>query len=196
MVKTPGTEKTRFRYAWVLRIYHLQVVHRSSGVATAQTMEVLWIRWLGEDPEYTGGSTHRRLERVAYVPDGDGAFGFVDPALVIRGAHLIPVFTFGKTLNLLPKSNYWDTDQGDWVNYYVNPFVNRDMLSRFLGTGAGHVLDSDGEKGIELHSIMDGSEEEEDDAKEAEEEDEDGDSNGDPVMGGAWNDDAVREGWT
>ncbi|KAG9014300.1 hypothetical protein FRB90_005422 [Tulasnella sp. 427] len=216
MVKTPDTEKTRFWYARVLRIYHLQVVHRSSGVATAQTMEVLWIRWLGEDPEYTGGLTRRRLERVGYVPDGDGAFGFVDPALVIRGAHLIPAFTFGKTLDLLPKSNYWDTEDGDWVNYYVNPFVDRDMLSRFLGTGAGHValgtqweadiagadtipepplpqvLDSDGDKGIEPQSILDGSEEEDDD-EEAEEEDEDGDSDGDPVMGSGWNDDAVWE---
>ncbi|KAG8940280.1 hypothetical protein FRC04_005442 [Tulasnella sp. 424] len=43
------------------------------------------------------------------------------------------------TTDLLQESWYWDTKDGDWVNYYVNPFVDRDMLSRFLGTGAGHV---------------------------------------------------------
>lgn len=86
-------------------------------------MDVLWIRWLGEDPEYTGGLASRRLERVGYVPEGDGAFGFLDPAVVIRGAHLIPSFTFDKTRDLLQESRYWDAEDGDWVNYYVNPYV-------------------------------------------------------------------------
>ncbi|KIO17412.1 hypothetical protein M407DRAFT_55530, partial [Tulasnella calospora MUT 4182] len=129
-----------FWYARVLGIYHLQVIHRPSGIKAAQTLEVLWIRWLGEDPEYTGGLANRRLERVGYVPaEDDGAFGFIYPAVVIRGAHLIPSFIFEKATDLLPESKYWDSKDGDWVNYYVNPFVDRDMLSRFLGTGAGHV---------------------------------------------------------
>lgn len=121
MVQTPDTESSRFWYARVLGIYHLQVVHAPSGVKTPQKLEVLWIRWLGEDPEYTGGLALRRLERVGYVPEGEGAFGFLDPATVLRGAHLIPSFIFGKTQDLLRESRYWDAEDGDWVNYYVNP---------------------------------------------------------------------------
>lgn len=123
MVKAPETESTCYWYARVLGIYHLQVIHPPSGIKTARTLEVLWIRWLGEDPEYIGGLAKRQLERVGYVPEGDGAFGFIDPAVVIRGAHLIPSFVFEKTSDLLQESRYWDTKDGDWVNYYVNPYV-------------------------------------------------------------------------
>ncbi|KAG9047246.1 hypothetical protein FS837_002719 [Tulasnella sp. UAMH 9824] len=138
MVQAPETESSRFWYARVLGIYHLQVTHPPSGVNTPLSLQVLWIRWLGEDPEYTGGVTLRRLERIGYVPEGEGAFGFLDPTIVLRGAHLIPSFIFETTQDLLPRSKYWDTEDGDWVNYYVNPFVDRDMLSRYLGTGVGH----------------------------------------------------------
>ncbi|KAG8971132.1 hypothetical protein FRC05_011501 [Tulasnella sp. 425] len=123
MVKAPETEKTCFWYAQVLGIYHVQVIHQPLGTRSPQTLEVLWIRWLGEDLEYSGGLASRQLERVGYVPEGDGAFGFLDPAVVIRGAHLIPSFFFEKTTDLLQESR----------------FVDRDMLSCFLGTGAGHV---------------------------------------------------------
>ncbi|KAG8942397.1 hypothetical protein FRC04_003762 [Tulasnella sp. 424] len=139
MVKAPDTEDSCFWYARVLGIYHLQVIHAPSGIHKPRSLEVLWIRWLGDDPEYTGGLARRKLERVGYVPEGNGAFGFLDPALVLRGAHLIPSFHFDKTEDLLQRSKYWDTKDGDWVNFYVNPFVDRDMLSHFLGTGVGHV---------------------------------------------------------
>ncbi|KAG8909385.1 hypothetical protein FRC00_010243 [Tulasnella sp. 408] len=111
-------------------------------------MDVLWIRWLGEDPEY--------------------------PDVVVRAAHLIPSFIYGKTADLLTRSFYWDSREGDWENYYVNPFVDRDMLSRSLGTGVGHthpgcapvtlvsasvVEDENGEAGPEVENLDDGNSE-------------------------------------
>ncbi|KIO20788.1 hypothetical protein M407DRAFT_219893, partial [Tulasnella calospora MUT 4182] len=160
--------KTRFWYARVLGIFHLQVVNTTSTRRIPQRMDVLWIRWLGEDPEYVGNIGVRKLERVGYVPEGPYAFGFVDPDLVVRAAHLIPSFIYGKTDDLLTRSLYWDSQDGDWENYYVNPFVDRDMLSRFLGTGVGHthpgcapvsltsanvIEDEDGEAGAEIGSL-------------------------------------------
>ena len=49
-----------------------------------------------------------------------GAFGFIDPAEVIRGVHLIPAFAHGKTDRLFGPSiacPLKDEDQ-DWQYFY------------------------------------------------------------------------------
>jgi len=49
--------------------------------------------------------------------DGEGSFGFLDPAVIIRACHLEPTLRFGYTKQLLPKSLYWDDEEhGDYVN--------------------------------------------------------------------------------
>ncbi|KAF7966317.1 hypothetical protein HWV62_39183, partial [Athelia sp. TMB] len=68
-------------------------------------------------------------------------FGFLDPSLVIRGCHLIPAFHDGRTSELLsPNSSagrpLGDTD--DWRGFYVNWFVDRDIIMRYIGGGGGH----------------------------------------------------------
>ncbi|EGO03292.1 hypothetical protein SERLA73DRAFT_41223, partial [Serpula lacrymans var. lacrymans S7.3] len=67
-------------------------------------------------------------------------FGFVDPSQVIRGVHLIPAFHFGPTCNLLPHSIPHQPSEKhfDYVWYYINQFVNRDMFLWFQGCGVGH----------------------------------------------------------
>ncbi|KAG8939614.1 hypothetical protein FRC04_006116 [Tulasnella sp. 424] len=58
---------------------------------------------------------------------------------MIRSCHLIPAFCFGLTKDLLPASDFHDDpEDGDFVNYYVNQFVDRDMLMQFIGCGVGH----------------------------------------------------------
>ncbi|KAF7293674.1 hypothetical protein MIND_01147400 [Mycena indigotica] len=50
------------------------------------------------------------------------AFGFLDPQVVVRGCHLIPAFSHGRTTEYLPKSIARPeaaSDQ-DWRFYYVN----------------------------------------------------------------------------
>ncbi|TFK59296.1 hypothetical protein BDN72DRAFT_749565, partial [Pluteus cervinus] len=88
------------------------------------------------------GRRHARLPQVGFVPEtDDSAFGFLDPSLVIRGAHLIPMFSRGRTDILLQTTHTTvarvkgETD--DWMNYYVNIFVDRDMYMRYLGGGIG-----------------------------------------------------------
>lgn len=114
-----------FWYARVLSVFHVRVSHGPTK-SERKRIEVLFVRWFGMDPDWEGGHDSCRLDRVGFVPfegDEDGpAFGFLDPATVVRGCHMIPSFVEGKTMNLLPPSRFRDSD-GDYVNYYVNKYV-------------------------------------------------------------------------
>lgn len=91
-------------------------------------MEFLWVRWLGVEPQYRGDIPTGRLPKVGFIPESDPyAFGFLDPAHVIRASHLIPRFAGGRTNHLLQTTDLTaarspdETD--DWANYYVNMYV-------------------------------------------------------------------------
>ncbi|KAJ7737919.1 hypothetical protein DFH07DRAFT_752764, partial [Mycena maculata] len=129
-------------YARVLGVFHSNMF--LPGLRAPRRYEFLWVRWLGRDPEWDSGPSHLRLDRVGYVPEDDAeAFGFLDPALVLRGCHLVPAFALGKTTALLGPSAAQDFSDGDWVNYYVMRFVDRDMMMRYLGIGVGHLQPAD-----------------------------------------------------
>jgi hypothetical protein len=63
------------------------------------------------------------LHRISFIDGDSDPFGFVDPAHVIRAAHLIPAFAFGETEDLLCPSKIarreTDGDE-DWRFYYVS----------------------------------------------------------------------------
>lgn len=56
---------------------------------------------------------------VFFSGSGGEAFGFVDPAHIIRGCHLIPAFSHGRTDEYLPPSIVRDPE-GDWRVFYAN----------------------------------------------------------------------------
>lgn len=117
-----NTEWHPFWYARVHGIYHANISHYGRGIRK-QRVDFLWVRWMGEDPEWRAGDKARRLDRVGFVPyDGDTEpFGFVNPSHVIRASHIIPAFSCGKTFDLLPNSKFYSCgESGDWVNFYVN----------------------------------------------------------------------------
>jgi hypothetical protein len=68
-----------------------------------------------------GGWKTKKLHQIGFV-EGDTAFGFVDPADVIRAVHLIPRFSEGSTKDSLGPSTAWSAleKDEDWVRYYVN----------------------------------------------------------------------------
>jgi hypothetical protein len=89
-------------------------------------MEFLWVRWYGTEPGYRSGFKAARLPKIGFVPDSDDyAFGLLDPSLVLRGCHIVPVFSGGRTDSLLSLSPGHATvarDEGendDWENFYV-----------------------------------------------------------------------------
>jgi hypothetical protein len=110
-----------FWYARVIKIIHLSVCHQGSA---PQRMDVLWVRWFGLDADMRGGWSKKRLHGISFIPwdEPGAAFGFLDPAQVIRGVHLIPNFPRGRTGSRLPPSIVRPECDGDedWDGYYVN----------------------------------------------------------------------------
>ena len=90
-----------FRYARILGIFHVDVVHAVPGSqAVFKTMEFLWVRWFEYDNRWRAGLNRRRLHRIRFVQqDHMQAYGFLDPDDVIHGMHLIPAFTHSQNNN-------------------------------------------------------------------------------------------------
>ncbi|KAF9541596.1 hypothetical protein CPC08DRAFT_650498, partial [Agrocybe pediades] len=122
-------EKHPYWYARILGIYHVVVLHPT--LTEPVTIDFLHIRWyaLHQFKGHSPGWRKRRLFQLGFVPhvvdDELGisrAFGFLDPARVITGAHIIPGFAYGTTKDLLPiseLSRHPNEQDEDWVVYYV-----------------------------------------------------------------------------
>ena len=117
-------EGTRRYHAAVLGIFHAEVQQFGTRSSTPrpQSMEFMWVRWLGVVEGHKYGRTTGQLPKVAFISDDDDdAFGFLDPSLVIRGAHLIPSFVDGNTLE--PDQHTGTRADGslnEYSYYYVN----------------------------------------------------------------------------
>jgi hypothetical protein len=124
-----GEDAHPFWYARVIKIFHLFVSHSRAAPQVehtrpeAQRMDILWVRWFGLDTDARGGWTKKRLQGISFIPwDEPGPFGFLDPAQVIRGVHLIPNFPRGRTISRLPPSIVRPAgdDHEDWESFYTN----------------------------------------------------------------------------
>ena len=116
--------KHPYWYARVVGVLHFNV--KVKGVfgssVHAQRMDVLWVRWFGYDYDEPGGFATRRLHRVGFVEYTDpSAFGFIDPNEVIRGSHLMPASSHGRTRDYLPPSAVRQPEEyhSDYRYYYV-----------------------------------------------------------------------------
>lgn len=116
-------------YARILGIFHLRVLHTgpASKNRSVQNLQFLWVRWFGIEPDHHSGFKIGRLPKVGFVPESDDqSFGFLDPSLVVRGCHLIPAFSDGKTAELLKNNSTAARPIGeaeDWTAFYVNLYV-------------------------------------------------------------------------
>ncbi|TFK68774.1 hypothetical protein BDN72DRAFT_650911 [Pluteus cervinus] len=130
-----------YSYAHVLGVYHAMVYFKDSW--QPERVDFLWVRWFQWDIGWSSGPSGLRLDRLTFLPASNPqAFGFIHPSLVIRPCHLIPAFAEGRTIEYLGRSLVRHPD-GDWKSYYVNRFVDRDMVMRYLGSGIGHCLPPD-----------------------------------------------------
>ncbi|KAK7013429.1 GLOBIN domain-containing protein [Favolaschia claudopus] len=134
-------------YARVVGIFHAEVRHvgpKSKNTVKLHRMDFLWVRWFGRDTNHRASWLAKRLHRVGFLSASDpdlSAFGFLDPAEVVRATHLIPAFHYGRTTELLGPSvarHFDDENHEDYEYYYVNQFVDRDMFMRYVGNGIGH----------------------------------------------------------
>ncbi|KIJ60703.1 hypothetical protein HYDPIDRAFT_98197, partial [Hydnomerulius pinastri MD-312] len=133
-----NSESHPFCYARVLNIYHANVIYTGPGSLDyrPRCLEFLWVRWF----ELVTPTGEFALDRLHFVPMKDeDTFGFVDPSDVLRSCHLIPAFAAGKQHCDGVGISRTAQDSGDWKSYYVNRFVDRDMLLRYhWGMGIGH----------------------------------------------------------
>ena len=131
MVKSPetGPDTQPYWYARVIGVFHALVLSTHTGVQERylRRMDFLWVRWFGVKPGgYRYGIRYARLPKIGFVESTDQyAFSFLDPAQAIRGVHLIPAFSKGRTSELLPNAKSVarilnPKEDDDWVNFLVN----------------------------------------------------------------------------
>lgn len=117
-----STESTAFSYARVIGIYHAQV--QLAGQTHFQSFDFLHVRWYHPAQSLP---QQWRLPCIRFLSDQDPqapelAFGFVDPALVIRSVHIMPAFAHGVETLLhtpslaLPESSREDPE---YICHYV-----------------------------------------------------------------------------
>ncbi|KAK2459860.1 hypothetical protein APHAL10511_008124 [Amanita phalloides] len=137
-----GLQYHPYWYARVIGIFHTYVIHAgpASKNMLPQRMDFIQVRWFGRDNDRSGWKSRRLLKIGFFDLQSPGAFGFIDPALIIRGAFLEPAFAFGCADDLFPLSIARQPSERDtdWQFYYVNIFVDRDMVLRYFGGGVGH----------------------------------------------------------
>lgn len=113
----------QYRYARVLGIYHVNVLY-GGNAQRFYRMEFLWVRWfqvIGLNRPVQGGWPSCQLDHLKFCRiDDDKAFGFVDPAEVLRAAHIIPRFSLGKRRSDLFPSSETNPYHKDWNQYIAN----------------------------------------------------------------------------
>lgn len=83
-------------------------------------MEFLWIRWYETVNQVSDWDT-LSLDRVRFPPMADEySFDFLDPALVLRGCHIVPAFASLRRYQSGLGVSACAGDKGDWRKYYVN----------------------------------------------------------------------------
>lgn len=122
MLLSPATSTHPYLYARVLGIYHANVVYTGPGSLdyTPHRMDFLWVRWY----DYREGENEARLGQLSFPPiTSERAFGFVDPANVVRGCHIIPRFSQGKRHPSGVGFSKLARDSRDWVTYYISRYI-------------------------------------------------------------------------
>ncbi|KAL5537155.1 hypothetical protein ACEPAF_978 [Sanghuangporus sanghuang] len=134
-----------YMYARIVRLFHLQVAYSGPGQThqSFRRMDVAWVRWFHIDSSSSFSISAKRLPQLRFPHyTNTSAFGFINPDLIVRATHVIPKFSSGKTRYTLPKcivpSKSKETN--DYLVYYVNIFVDRDMFMRYRGGGIGHLV--------------------------------------------------------
>ncbi|KAL6302330.1 hypothetical protein BKA93DRAFT_737045 [Sparassis latifolia] len=116
---TPGVSSRPWVFASVLDIYHTLILR--PGMSEPKRMEFLWVRWMHTVDIFTHGPAVKHMKRVAFEPlSSPNAFGFINPAQVIRACHLIPAFHH---IHITDLPSVARDPEGDWRYYYVNRCV-------------------------------------------------------------------------
>jgi hypothetical protein len=114
-----------FEYARVIGIYHVNVVYTGPGMLDyrARRVTFLWVRWyeILKDIPAQQGWENAQLDCLQFPPMSEAdSFGFVDPADVLRGSHIIPSFSVGPRHTEAVGVSECARNSQDWRQYIVN----------------------------------------------------------------------------
>jgi hypothetical protein len=116
-----------FAYARVLGIFHVNVffIGRESTDFRPRRIEFLWVRWYRVLEPKMDALQYRRLDQVDFPPLTDPkAFGFLDPADVVRSCYIVPAFFHGQRHGPeYEELSNCAKDRSDWKRYYVQRYV-------------------------------------------------------------------------
>jgi hypothetical protein len=128
--ETEGTvRRHQYTYARVLGIYHVNAFYLGPGIPDNQPrrIEFLWVRRFEnmDDRPVQDCWDLQRLDVLQFLPvTHEHAFGFVDPADVLRGCHVIPRFAKGlRHVGSRGLSRYAQ-DSKDWCQYFLGRWVS------------------------------------------------------------------------
>jgi hypothetical protein len=120
----------QYQYARIIGIYHVNLIYNNPTTHQycTQRMDFLWVRYLKplDNRPVQKGWTLACLDQLQFSPtDNPDAFGFVDPAQVVRACHLIPKFALGQHVQVngnlrLGSQSQSAEDSRDWRVYYAN----------------------------------------------------------------------------
>ena len=87
-------------YGCVVHIFHVNIYCTDAAPGTPAScprcIDVLWVCWFSLDPTIPFGFKSKQHPHVGFVPPDDSIrFGFLDPAVVIQGSHIIPLPAYG-----------------------------------------------------------------------------------------------------
>lgn len=117
-----STHRHPFLYGRVIGIYHANIVYTGPGMRNYNPtrFDFLWVRWY-QDIQTEGPLNQQlsyRLDQLSFPPmASEGAFGFVDPADVLRSCHIMPAFNQGSCGREGMSKFAWDSE--DYNAYYV-----------------------------------------------------------------------------
>ena len=129
--ETDSTDPHPFWYGHIIGIFHVRAHHHRLGpyLSSIQQIPFLYVWWFGHDTNFPSGLKHKQYPRIGF-DDPEYVFTFLNPDQIIRGIHLIPGFTHGKSSDALgPSLAHLPSDNNeDWQYFYVNMCVKVTFL--------------------------------------------------------------------
>ena len=126
-----------FLYGRILGIYHVNVIYNGPGMVdyTLRRFDFLWVRWYDLEDSVMARAKKSKassylLDRLVFPPlNAENAVGFLDPASVLRGCHIIPAFAKGKRFpEGQPGQSKRAQDVRDWKGYYVSRYGSKSKI--------------------------------------------------------------------
>ena len=134
------TDEHPFLYGRVLGVFHVNVIYNGPGAVdnNSRRFDCLWVRWydLGVKTPCNGTQKNMRphsgavekqkgpshhLDQLSFLPwKAEDAVGFINPADVLCGCHIIPAFSAGKTFPNGGDLSSCAYDSDDWNAYYIS----------------------------------------------------------------------------